>query len=189
MEKNPLDHEKIINPVRYWVINVVVGLNLCPFAKRELVKNQVRFSVTDAVTEEHLLETLKAELELLDHDEAIETTLLIHPNVLQEFYDYNQFLDLADSLLEQMDLVGVYQIASFHPDYQFGGTEPDDVENYSNRSPYPMLHLLREASLEQAIADYPDPEQIPERNIALLKSLGRDKMRALLQACFDSGEK
>jgi len=171
------------------VKNVVVGLNLCPFAKRELVKNRVRFSVTDAVTEEHLLEALKAELELLDSDDSVETTLLIHPNVLQDFYDYNQFLDLADSLLEQMVLVGVYQIASFHPDYRFGGTQPDDVENYTNRSPYPMLHLLREVSLEQAIADYPDPDQIPERNIALLKSLGRKKMRTLLQDCFDDAEK
>lgn len=184
-----MENEKIINPVRHWVETLVVGLNLCPFAKRELVKNRVRFSVTDAVTEEQLLEALQAELELLDHDEAIETTLLIHPDVLQDFYDYNQFLDRADSLLEQMGLVGIYQIASFHPDYRFGGTAPDDVENYTNRSPYPMLHLLREESLEQAIANYPDPEQIPERNIALLRSLGHDRMQVLLQACFHDAEK
>jgi uncharacterized protein len=184
-----LDNEKIINPVRHWVENVVVGLNLCPFAKRELVNNRIRFSVTDALTEEHLLENLQTELELLDRQEAIETTLLIHPNVLQDFYDYNQFLDRADSLLEQMGLIGVYQIASFHPDYQFVGTEPDDVENYTNRSPYPMLHLLREESLEQAIANYPDPEQIPGLNIARLKSLGRDKVQALLQECFHEDEK
>ncbi len=167
----------------------MVGLNLCPFAKRELVQNRVRFSVTDAVTEEQLLADLQAELELLSSDEAVETTLLIHPNVLQDFYNYNQFLSRADSLLEQMGLVGVYQIASFHPDYQFGGTEPDDVENYTNRSPYPMLHLIREESLERAIANYPDSDLIPERNIALLKSLGRDKIQALFQACFHDAEK
>lgn len=184
-----MENEKIISPVRHWVENLVVGLNLCPFAKRELVKNRVRFSVTDAVTEEQLLLVLQAELELLNSDEAVETTLLIHPKVLQDFYIYNQFLSLADSLLAQMGLVGVYQIASFHPDYQFGGTERDDVENYTNRSPYPMLHLIREESLELAIANYPDSDQIPEANIALLKSLGRDKMQALLQACFDVDEK
>lgn len=166
-----------------------MGLNLCPFAKRELVNNRVRFTVTEADTEEQLLMDIQDELELLNSDEEIETTLLIHPNVLQDFYDYNQFQNLVDSLLEQMELNGVYQIASFHPDYQFGGTEPDDVENYTNRSPYPMLHLIREESLEQAIASYPDPDQIPERNIELLKSLGRDKMQALLQACFDDAEK
>ncbi|MDD5577771.1 MAG: DUF1415 domain-containing protein [Methylobacter sp.] len=184
-----LEHANIINPVRHWVENLVVGLNLCPFAKRELVKNRVRFTVSDAITEEYLLADLQAELELLDSDEAVETTLLIHPNVLQDFYNYNQFLSRADSLLVQMGLDGVYQIASFHPAYQFGGTEPDDVENYTNRSPYPLLHLIREASLERAIADYPDPDQIPERNIALLKSLGRNKMQALLQACFHDAEK
>jgi hypothetical protein len=130
-----LEYSKIINPVRHWVETLVVGLNLCPFAKRELVQNRVRFAVTDAVTEEQLLLDLQAELELLNSGEVVETTLLIHPKVLQDFYNYNQFLSHADSLLMEMGLVGVYQIASFHPDYQFGGTEPDDVENYTNRSP------------------------------------------------------
>jgi hypothetical protein len=153
------------------------------------VKNRVRFSVTEAVTEEQLLLDLQAELELLDNDETVETTLLIHPKVLQEFYDYNQFLSYADSLLAQMGLNGVYQIASFHPHYQFSGTAPDDVENYTNKSPYPMLHLIREESLERGIANYPDAEQIPERNIELLNSLGRDKMQALLLACFNNAEK
>ena len=177
--------EKIIAAVRQWVETVVVGLNLCPFAKRELIKNRVRFTVTKALTEEQLLIDLEAELELLNNNEFIETTLLIHPQVLQDFYNYNQFLDYVEGLLTQMGLTGVYQIASFHPDYQFGGTEPNDVENYTNRSPYPLLHLIREDSLERAIANYPDSDQIPERNIALLKSLGRDKMQSLLLSCFD----
>lgn len=183
-----LKHEAIIRPVRRWVETHVVGLNLCPFAKRELIKNRIRFSVTEASTEEELLVDLHAELELLDSDETVETTLLIHPQVLQDFYDYNQFLGHADRLLGQMGLNGVFQIASFHPDYQFGGTEPGDVENYTNRSPYPILHLIREESLEKAIANFPDTDKIPERNIALLKSLGRDKMQALFLACFQDTE-
>jgi hypothetical protein len=175
--------EIVIETVRLWVQRLVVDLNLCPFAKRELVKNRVRFMVSDARSEEQLLAALQAELERLERDAAIETTLLIHPHVLQHFYDYNQFLDVADQLLVQMQLDGVYQIASFHPQYQFAGTMPDDAENYSNRSPYPLLHLLREDSLERAIASYPDVEQIPERNIALMNRLGSDKLKALLDSC------
>lgn len=184
-----MGHDNIIRPVRRWVETLVVGLNLCPFAKRELVKNRVRFSVTAATTEEQLLVDLQTELELLNSEEEVETTLLIHPDVLQDFYEYNQFLNYADGLLVQMGLEGVYQIASFHPDYQFVGTGSEDVENYTNRSPYPMLHLIREESLERAIASYPDTDQIPERNIELLKRLGHDKIRALFQACFDAEEK
>ena len=183
-----MNHEKIIKPVRHWVETLVVGLNLCPFAKRELINNRVRFTVTEAATEQQLLETLQAELQLLNDDQSIETTLLIHPDVLQVFYDYNEFLDYADGLLVQMELDGIYQIASFHPNYQFADTEPDDVENYSNRSPYPLLHLIREQSLEWAIASHPKPDPIPQRNVDLLKSLGQDKMQALFQSHFDETE-
>lgn len=178
--------EKKILAVRAWVDTFVVGMNLCPFAKRELVKNRVRFVTTTATTQEQLLQTLQAELELLNVEPAIETTLLIHADVLQDFYDFNDFLDTADRLLVDMELEGVYQIASFHPDYQFGGTAPSDAENYTNRSPYPVLHLIREASLERVIADYPDVDDIPERNIALMNSMGADKLQALLRACLDS---
>ena len=180
-----LEQDKIIKPVRHWVETLVVGLNLCPFAKRELVNNRIRFSVSEATTEQQLLDDLQAELSLLTNDETIETTLLIHPRVLQDFYDYNEFLDYADGLLVQLNLEGIYQIASFHPDYQFADTQPDDVENYSNRSPYPLLHLIREQSLERAIANYPDSDLIPERNIELLKSLGKDKMKTLFKSHFD----
>lgn len=179
-----LNHDSIIKSVQQWLDTVVVGLNLCPFAKRELDNHRVRLIVAEAETEEQLLDTLQAELELLSHDDSIETTLLIHPAVLTDFHEYNEFLAYADSLLEEMEFDGVYQIASFHPDYQFDGTEPDDVENYSNRSPWPILHILREASLERAIASHPGSDQIPEKNIALLKNLGRDKAHALLQSCF-----
>lgn len=174
-----MKNEPIITAVRQWVESFVVAMNLCPFAKRELLKERVRFVSTPAASEEALLVALQEELLLMEADAAIETTLLIHAQVLQDFYDFNDFLDIADRLLVQMDLDGVYQIASFHPDYQFGGTQPDDAENYTNRSPYPVLHILREDSLEHAIAGYPDVDDIPERNIALMNELGRDKLQAL----------
>lgn len=174
-----MEYDKIIQFTQQWVESFVVELNLCPFAKRELINNRVRFSVTEAITEEQLLETLQIELELLNNNTLIETTLLIHPRVLQDFYDYNQFLNFADNLLLEMELVGVYQIASFHPDYQFSDTNPEDVENYTNRSPFPMLHILREESLEKAIDNYPDVDQIPSRNIELINSLGADKLERI----------
>lgn len=176
--------EEIILAVRQWVETFVVGMNLCPFAKRELVKNRVRFVTTAATTAEQLLQVLQTELELLNADPSVETTLLIHPDVLQDFYDFNDFLGFADSLLVDMELEGIYQVASFHPDYQFGGTRSGDAENYTNRAPYPVLHLLREESLERVIADYPDVDDIPERNIELMNSLGKDKLQALLKTCL-----
>lgn len=166
--------------VRRWVETVVVELNLCPFAKRELVNDRVRFTVADASTETALLIALESELELLTRDSAVETTMLIHPDVLTDFSDYNQFLDLADGLLTQMDLEGVFQIASFHPDYQFADTEVDDPENFTNRSPYPVLHILREESLERAVASMPDIDQVPVRNIATMNSIGAERLRALI---------
>ncbi|MBT0959580.1 DUF1415 domain-containing protein [Denitromonas sp. IR12] len=176
-------------PVRRWLETLVIGLNLCPFAKRELAHERVRFYVSEATTDEQLQMDLEAELALLAEDETIETTLLIHPHVLQDFFDYNQFLNHADRVVAQLGYRGTFQIASFHPDYQFGGTEPDDVENTTNRSPYPLLHLIREASLARAVAHYPDPDQIPERNIARVEALGAEKMQALLDACFDPPSK
>jgi hypothetical protein len=145
--------------------------------------------VCDAATEEALLSALQNELELLENDSAIETTLLIHPQVLLDFSNYNQFLDYADQLLVAMKLDGIYQIASFHPDYQFQGAGPDDAENYSNRSPFPMLHLLREDSLEKVIADYANVEDIPARNIALMNDMGRERLSSLLQACLNRENK
>ena len=184
-----LKGNEIIESVQRWVESFVVDMNLCPYAKRELIKNRVRFVLTAVETEEELLIVLQAELELLHGDSAIETTLLIHAKVLQVFDDYNQFLNHADKLLQQMGFEGVYQIASFHPHYQFGGTDPDDAENYTNRSPYPMLHIIREDSIARAIADSPNAEQIPVRNIELMNQLGQDKLQALMQACIDGGGK
>jgi len=182
-----MEDKKIVGAVRRWVEDLIVELNLCPFAGRELVRNRIRFVATESTTEEQLLMALETELALLDDDATVETTLLIHPDVLQDFFDYNQFLDMADQLLVQMGLEGVYQVASFHPAYQFAGTAEDDVENYTNRSPYPLLHLLREASLERSITTYPGIEEIPDRNIEKMNSLGREKLQALIRGCFDEG--
>ena len=179
-----MNNQNIITPTKNWVEKIVVGMNLCPFAKREVVKDRVRYIVSEVTAQDQLLMDLKAELELLNANSDIETTLLIHPNILNDFYDYNDFLELADSLLVDMELDGIYQIASFHPNYQFGGTEFDDAENYTNRSPYQMLHLLREESLEKAVANYPNAYDIPERNINLMNELGADKMKELLEECF-----
>jgi hypothetical protein len=182
---NLLNNELIIESVQCWVETFIVELNLCPFAKREIVKNRVRYVATDADTEEQLLVALETELEFLSESTSTETTLLIHANVLNDFYDYNQFLDIADGLLQEMNLVGVFQLASFHPQYQFGGTEINDAENYTNRSPYPILHLLREDSLEQAIAEHTDVDQIPVRNIKLMKELGEDRLKLMINHCLE----
>ena len=175
-------HDAVAAAVRQWLESLVIKLNLCPFAGRELLNDRVRFAVTSATSEDELLNALQTELELLSADTSIETTLLIHPQVLGDFAAYNQFLDAADGLLRYLELEGIYQIASFHPDYQFGGTEPNDVENFTNRAPYPLLHILREESLERAIAEYPDVEKIPERNIKLMNSMGEEQLRRLWQA-------
>jgi hypothetical protein len=176
-----LAHDAVATVVRQWLESLVIKLNLCPFAGRELLNDRIRFAVTSATTEDELLNALQTEFELLGTDTSIETTLLIHPEVLCDFADYNQFLDAVDGLLRYLELEGIYQVASFHPDYQFGGTAPDDVENFSNRSPYPLLHILREESLERAITEFPDVEQIPERNITLMKSMGEEQLRRLWQ--------
>lgn len=176
----------VIAATRGWIERVVIGLNLCPFAKSVYLKDGVRFVVSDARTADALLGNLERELRALADaaPEEVETTVLIHPHVLASFLDYNDFLDVADAAIERLDLAGIIQIASFHPDYQFAGTAPDDVTNYTNRSPYPMLHLLREESVERAVDAYPDAERIPERNIATMRRLG---LHGLLQV-RDSGD-
>lgn len=181
------DHEAIRESTRYWLENTVIALNLCPFARREVVADRVRFRVTDSESEQALLNDLQHELQKLEENADIETTLLIHPGLLQDFCDYNDFLAVADGLLVDLGLESVYQIASFHPGYQFAETEANDAENYTNRSPWPMLHLLREASLTRAIDAYPDTDDIPQRNIEQMKAQGGARMRALLHDCYRAG--
>jgi len=167
---------------RRWLECAVIGLNLCPFAKVVYNKGQVRFVLSDATTADALLEDLVTELGWLRDAEPqfIDTTLLIHPRVLGDFLDYNDFLDAADAAVEALNLAGILQVASFHPDYRFAGTAPDDIGNHSNRSPYPTLHLLREDSVSRAVDAYPDPERIIDNNLRTLEQLGHDGWQRLL---------
>lgn len=167
-------HAQVIAATRQWLERAVIGLELCPFAKAVHLKDQIRYVVSAADSEEALLADLLHELRLLaDADPTrIETTLLIHPRVLGDFLDYNQFLDLADAAVDELDLDGILQVASFHPRYQFADSAPDEIANFSNRAPYPTLHLLREASVDRAVAAFPDAERIFERNIETLRRLG-----------------
>jgi len=171
-----------------WLERIVIDLNLCPFAKRDYLQNRVRIIESPALNEELLLQDLMVELALLNRQDDIETTLLIAPHVLQKFDDYNQFLVFVDTLLIEMKLEGVFQIASFHPHYQFADTAIDDVENYTNRAPYPLLHILREDSLDKAIDQHTNTKIIPEDNIELMRSLGSAHMQKLLDSCRSSSD-
>ena len=175
--------EQVIAATRHWLEKAVVGLRLCPFAAVPFARGQIRYCVSGQTTTEGLARELTGELEQLyaADPELCETSLLIHPYVLTDFADYNQFLDEADAAIADLDLRGELQIASFHPDYRFAGSAPNDVQNYSNRSPYPMLHLLREASVTRAVATYPEIDQIGERNRATLLELGHEGWRELLR--------
>jgi uncharacterized protein len=172
---------------RAWVERAVIGLCLCPFARAPQVKGLVRYVVSEASDTATLLAGLIEELQLLAGEpaERVETTLLIHPHVLTDFADYNEFLAVAEAALVEVELEGVLQIASFHPRYQFAGTAPGDLGNATNRSPYPTLHLLREASIERALAAFPQPEAIFEANIATLERLGAEGWAALQRQCRD----
>lgn len=173
--------EEAIAATRAWVDRAVIGLGLCPFAKAVQVKNQIRYVVSDARNSDVLLDDLERELRALAEapPEDVDTTLLIHPLVLTDFLDYNDFLEVADEMVDALELTGVIQVASFHPQFQFADTEPDDITNYTNRSPYPILHLLREASVEAAVAAFPEAEQIYEKNIETLRRLGHAGWNAL----------
>lgn len=170
----PLADEAVIAATRTWLERAVIGLNLCPFAKAVHVKRQIRYVVSHAEDEEALIEDLLHELQLLASADPgdIETTLLIHPRVLGDFLDYNDFLEIADAAVDELELDGVLQVASFHPQYQFADSEPDDMGNYSNRAPYPTLHLLREDSVDKAVAAFPEAGRIFETNIETLRRLG-----------------
>ncbi len=158
--------DSIKKAVAVWLDSVVIGLNFCPFSAKPRRENRVRFKVSEATNEEELLEDLTFEMELLDKTSSadVETTLLITPAVLQDFFDYNQFLIWADALIKRNGWKGVYQLASFHPQYCFSGAEVDAVENLTNRAPYPILHIIREASLAAALEYVNNVEEIPERN-------------------------
>ncbi|MFT0172416.1 DUF1415 domain-containing protein [Paraburkholderia mimosarum] len=173
------DHAAILEATRHWLTRAVIGLNLCPFAKSVHVKNQIRYVISEATELEAVLTDLERELRTLaEADPAeIDTTLLILPHALADFADFNDATWFAERLVQQLRLEGTLQVASFHPDYQFEGTAPDDIENYTNRAPYPILHLLREASIERAVEAFPDAADIYERNQETLRKLGLDGWR------------
>ncbi|MEY4295039.1 MAG: hypothetical protein RLY82_727 [Pseudomonadota bacterium] len=168
-----------LEQTKLWVERAVIGLNLCPFAKAPQTKGLVRYVLCKGKKRDALLKVLSEQLMYLDSTppELCETVLIVHPNVLQSFLDYNDFLEDADLLLERQGLDGIFQIASFHPDYEFEDSEGDDIANYTNRSPYPMLHILREASIDKALQGAADPQELSDaivaRNQALLQKLGK----------------
>lgn len=178
----------IIAQTTQWINTVVIGCNFCPFAAKAIHQKSVRYVVMPEAPIEESLETLIAELQYLDRTEAIETTLLIFPTQYADFEDYLDLADLAEDLSIAQGYEGIYQIASFHPKYCFAGAEDTDPANYTNRSPYPMLHLLREDSLSKALQHYIDPEGIPDRNIAFAQEKGLKYMQMLLAACMHPGE-
>jgi uncharacterized protein len=180
-----LDVNAALVETRAWVDRAVIGLNLCPFAKAPQVKRQVRYALSDATTPEALLADLVDELNCLVAApvERLETTLLVHPGVLGDFADYNDFLDLADGALAELGLEGVVQIASFHPQYQFAGSAAGDIGNATNRSPYPTMHLIREDSIDRAVAAFPAAEAIFQANIETMRSLGPEGWAALQRQC------
>jgi len=163
-----------IKITKRWIEAFVIGLNFCPFAQKPYRTDKIRYVLSEATTVEQLFEELMQELLLLQKTPRtqVETTLLIHPQVLTDFHEYNDFLAIAENAVEELQLDGILQIASFHPDYQFAESLPNAVDNYTNRSPFPMLHLLREDSISEAVAHYPEVELIPERNVSTLRKLG-----------------
>jgi hypothetical protein len=173
-----------IQQTTQWIQSVVISLNLCPFAKREMDNNAVRIEVSSSTLFEKGINDLMTEMEYLDLNPTTGTTLLLFPHFLSDFLEYLDFVDLANEKMEQAGYQGIYQLATFHPAYRFHGTAADDVTNYTNRSPYPMLHLLREDMLDKAIAYYGNTEAIPENNMRCLRDLGLTEITNRLQQCM-----
>ncbi|WP_016914713.1 DUF1415 domain-containing protein [Vreelandella stevensii] len=178
------DDALVVAQTLTWVANFIVGHNICPFAKRELEREAVRVEVVRSKKVDIALEELVAEFEWLDAHPEAETSLLVFPTLFKSFDHYLDFVELAEQLLEQLGYEGVYQLATFHPDYCFADADPDEAANYSNRSPHPMIHVLREASVERAIEFYGDTAAIPERNITYLTEMGQDALEQQWQRCF-----
>ncbi|MEP4891454.1 MAG: DUF1415 domain-containing protein [Aliiglaciecola sp.] len=173
-----------IEETKAWLDQVVIGLNFCPFAKREVQRNAIRYAYSESKKSKDVLKLFAQEVQLLDENAEIETSLIILTNGFKSFFGYLDVLDLAQYWLEENDYLGVYQVASFHPEYVFDGEPEDSAANYTNRSPYPTIHLLREASLEKAIKAYKHPEQIPQDNIRKAQSMGTNALNALLLSCM-----
>jgi len=185
MNKPIISEEQAIAAARCWVEQVVIKHNFCPFAHKPARNNAIRYAASMVQSEEALVEALMSEvIRLRDADHAVhETTVLVAPNCLRDFHDYNQFLDWVDVLIEQLHLQGIIQVASFHPDYQFADLDAEDVRNYTNRTPHPLFHLILEEDIEQARNSYPDVEAIPDTNMRLLEAMGLEEAQRQLTAC------
>ncbi|MGK0269621.1 MAG: hypothetical protein ACI88H_000253 [Cocleimonas sp.] len=175
---------QIIEQTQKWLSSVIIKHSICPFAKREYDNSSIDYEILDSEDLQTQLEHLILQCEKMDNDTSRETCLLVFPKALSDFEDYLDALDIATELMIKQGYEGIYQLASFHPDYCFADADKDDASNYTNRSPYPMFHILREASIEKALANFPDPETIPERNIALTNEFGLEKMKKLLANCY-----
>ncbi|ELV8626325.1 DUF1415 family protein [Vibrio cidicii] len=178
--------QEIKQQVNQWLDDVVIGLNLCPFAAKPQRNQQIKIHVSDADNEETLLQDILTQLLELDQSEPseLETTLVVVPNMLEDFWDYNFFIDWVEALIKQQDWEGIFQVATFHPDYCFGGAQPEDDENLTNRSPYPIFHLIREESMEKVLRHYPNPEAIPDTNIARVSELTPEQRKQLFPYLF-----
>ena len=181
-------HQPIIDSVSYWLEQAVIGLGLCPFAQSTWQKQSIRFAISDSKQGEQLLLDLYDECRFLETSQPPETTLLVSPFCLNHFAEFNQFLGAADELLDFYAWQGVFQIASFHPDYQFADTSKADRENWTNRSPYPILHILRESSLDRAVAEYPSVENVPDQNIQRLRQLDEDEFQRIFFSSVNFGK-
>lgn len=179
-----INTEQVINQTRKWIADVVIGCNFCPFAAVPYKKDMIHYSVEYSTDLTSCLEAFMLECQRLDEDDAIETSLLIFPEAFSAFEDYLNLVELVEELLEEEDYDGIYQVASFHPDYRFADSPEDDPANYTNRSIYPMLHLLREESLDKAIDAHPDAEGIPGRNVSFARDKGLAYMKLLRDACI-----
>ncbi|HCH3377775.1 DUF1415 domain-containing protein [Vibrio parahaemolyticus] len=180
------DINAITQQVDQWLNDVVIGLNLCPFAAKPQRNKQIKIFVSEATQEEALLEDILLQLIELSttEPEKLETTLVVVPNMLQDFWDYNFCIDWVEGLIKQQDWEGIFQVATFHPDYCFGGAAPEDDENLTNRSPYPIFHLIREESMEKVLKHYPDPESIPDTNIARVSALSEEERKKFFPYLF-----
>lgn len=171
---------------RKWVSEVVVGLNLCPFAAREVKRESILYSILRDADEEAVMHAMMQVMEQMDHSEDVETALIILPDAFGDFMEYLDLVYLSEELIAEQEYEGIYQVAGFHPEYQFEGTSIDDPANYTNRSPYPMLHIIREESIERVLENVADPDSIPERNVKLLREKGLIYIQALRNACMKS---
>ena len=177
-----MNSEQVIDRTKKWIIDVVIGCNFCPFAANVVKQQAIFYKVEENTDVKACLASFVLEMERLDNDPAIETSFLIFPNAFQQFDDYLDLISLAEELLKRKGYEGIYQVASFHPLYLFANSDENDPANYTNRSIYPMLQLLREESIDKALANYKDPESIPARNINFAKEKGLAYMRMLRDA-------